>query len=130
MADNELTDLTRRLASLTPAGQPPDRDQLLVTLGRAQAPVRRWQIVTLGCALLSAVLGWRLLTREPVVIERVVTVPAEVPEVSPVEPPPRSPGDYGHLLKLIEAGGIEALPPPVPPNWPTKTITAHRSEPS
>jgi hypothetical protein len=82
----DLIDLARRLAALPPAARPPDRDRLLIQMGRSSTRSRLWPSVAAAFALLSAGLGLRLATQEPAVVERVTTVP--VPGAETALPPP------------------------------------------
>src|SRR5947209_7771718 len=79
--DHALTELAARLAALPPLARAPDRDRLLIQMGRASARSRLWPSATLALALLSAGLGWRLVTAEATVVERIVVAPAPAAEV-------------------------------------------------
>jgi hypothetical protein len=119
--DPELTALAGALAGLRPAARPPDRDRLLIQLGRAQARPRLWQALTAAFALATVGLGWRLATVEPTVVERVVSVPAPAePSADPAAGVPLSDeGDSYWRLRQQVTGG--QLPPPAAPRPPART---------
>jgi hypothetical protein len=138
--DASLGALESQLTSLTPQPSSLDRDYLLYHAGRAS--VRQgwfWQVATGFLVVVVAALSLALLYRpiqrsEPLVVERVVYLPAErpappsppaatssAPVVRAGDPPPlvakldrRADTDNLHLRDQIFRFGIESMPEPRP----------------
>jgi hypothetical protein len=116
--DPELSRLASRLAALAPAARPPDRDRLLVALGRARGlrAAWPWRAATGLLALLAAGLAWPLTTPPRHVTERVVVFSAGPRSLSTEPGPEREPsappadGGYWRLRERALSGGGEALP--------------------
>jgi hypothetical protein len=113
--DPELSRVEARLAALAPVGRPPDRDRLLIALGRARGlrAAWPWRVATVALAVLSAGLGWQVASPRQQVVERFAVVPAGPPALSadPGEPYP-APGEDGYwrLRERAFHGGVDSLP--------------------
>jgi hypothetical protein len=124
--DPELAAFEDDLRRLTPNAGRVDRDALLFEGGRAAAKAGRWRFATAGLAALSLALCVLLAVRPaPPVVERIVYIPVEpeeVPEPSPVAPPPAI--SRQALIDQVFLRGLDGLPdagveeaPALPPDW-------------
>ncbi|HWG45226.1 MAG TPA: hypothetical protein VN688_20850 [Gemmataceae bacterium] len=135
--DLELTGLESALRGLQPQVETLDRAVLMYRAGRASARGWGWPLATLGATTLAIVLGILPLIRPaPVVVERIVYLPAPQPQppaptpeesvtpstpdsivVEPLDASPRS--RYLRMQEQVLRWGLDGLPMP-PPAAPTE----------
>lgn len=130
--EHELKAVEAALAGLVPSAGGFDRDCVLFRAGQNAAPRRPlWPCVSAALALLSIGLGAALLMGpEPVVVERIVYLPAlvtpepEPPDVAAAEPSWPGKPRYYQIRDELLARGLDALPQP-PPLQPGPPPPAH-----